>query len=175
MRRVARLLFTLCAAVSLLLCVGVCVLWVRSYWIEDSIRYVARGRDYVVVSSWGRAACAQLYEQAPDERLLADPFLWSTGTPEDMPAADWGIATVDWRGFSLVRDPSTSGGSLTFVSVPIWSVAVLTVIAPVLRWRSARRAALRHRKDVRDLCSSCGYDLRASPERCPECGKATRR
>ena len=31
MRRLARRLFTLCSAVSLLLCVAVCVLWVRSY------------------------------------------------------------------------------------------------------------------------------------------------
>src|SRR5688500_10563560 len=35
MRRVARHLFTLCSAVSLVLCVAVCVLWVRSYWVSD--------------------------------------------------------------------------------------------------------------------------------------------
>ena len=31
MRRLARHLFTLCSAVSLVLCVAVCALWVRSY------------------------------------------------------------------------------------------------------------------------------------------------
>ena len=36
MRRLARHLFTLCSAVSLLLCVAVCVLWVRSYYAADS-------------------------------------------------------------------------------------------------------------------------------------------
>src|SRR5688500_1421389 len=35
MRRLARRLFTLCLAVSLLLCVAVCALWVRSYARAD--------------------------------------------------------------------------------------------------------------------------------------------
>src|SRR4051794_3212026 len=42
MRRLARHLFTLCSAASLLLCVVVCVLWVRSYGEWDSLFYAAR-------------------------------------------------------------------------------------------------------------------------------------
>ena len=45
--------------------------------------------------------------------------------------------------------------------------AVLTAILPalwVVQWR-------RHRRRGRTgLCPVCGYDLRASPDRCPECG-----
>src|SRR5687768_14703719 len=44
MRRLARRLFTLCSALSLLLCVAVCVLWVRSYWVADKLDVYWGGR-----------------------------------------------------------------------------------------------------------------------------------
>ena len=50
---------------------------------------------------------------------------------------------------------------------PHWSVVLVTAILPAARMVSAVR---RRSRRGGNLCPSCGYDLRATPDRCPECG-----
>jgi hypothetical protein len=52
-------------------------------------------------------------------------------------------------------------------SVPLWLPTVLLATPPALWWRARHRR--RARRDA-SLCVACGYDLRATPDRCPECG-----
>ncbi len=53
--------------------------------------------------------------------------------------------------------------------LPLWIPTVLFAVLPTLALIRLRRRRKRRRLG---LCSRCGYDLRASTGRCPECGLA---
>jgi hypothetical protein len=60
------------------------------------------------------------------------------------------------------------------VTLPHWNLCILTAILPVicvLRLSLARTRRMRRARQ--NGCPACGYDLRASPDRCPECGTVT--
>jgi hypothetical protein len=65
--------------------------------------------------------------------------------------------------------PATPSGMAWRISwheliVPFWFVALVLVAVLAMLFR------LRRPRPAPGLCATCGYDLRASPQRCPECG-----
>src|SRR5688500_15254908 len=61
----------------------------------------------------------------------------------------------------------TALGRTTVVVLRAWFLLLLTALYPIA-WMRNLFIALRQPKA--GCCSSCGYDLRATPGRCPECG-----
>jgi hypothetical protein len=53
-----------------------------------------------------------------------------------------------------------------YVVIPCWFLLLLCVPFPCLHFRQHRR----DRKVFTGYCKKCGYNLRASKDRCPECG-----
>jgi hypothetical protein len=54
-----------------------------------------------------------------------------------------------------------------WITMPLWLVAACAALLPMAAWRSQR---LRRRRQDLNFCPECGYDCRATPGRCPECG-----
>ena len=85
------------------------------------------------------------------------------------------ISGAGWARHGILAASRTDRGRGGRVSVarslhvPYWVIVPLLAAGPALRlWGVTRRA----RRNRRSKCGSCGYDLRATPDRCPECGAA---
>jgi hypothetical protein len=77
--------------------------------------------------------------------------------------------------FYFGHEPNVLGDSAWkygVIGVPVWSIC-----GPLV-WMSQRwivHGMRRHWRGRHTLCLNCGYDLRETPERCPECGRESAR
>src|SRR3979490_2337445 len=84
-------------------------------------------------------------------------------------AAVGAVAFVMLVGLFIAQDylPNSEGVKTAVVLGVILIFAVLFVIALKIRRERKRTGKIYSKR----WCRSCGYDLRATPGRCPECGK----
>ena len=164
-----RWLFNIAASLSLALCLATATLWVRSHWVTDDVLYTRPNQWAIGLGTkQGQVTFCVIESRAPGGfRGGKDGFRYTNrtswvGSRSFLPGV---VKTIDVAGFE--RSELLGPARMRWWTTPLWSVALLTVVAPaVWSWRWHRRRVRGRGK----LCSSCGYDLRATPDRCPECG-----
>ena len=180
MRRIGRYILNALTVLSLVLCVATVGLWVRSYSALTEVYWQPRQEsgDRTVRISFGRGGVGvgALWTDYGRISLPGGRRLQvETDVPARYPAGEAARTSelVPVRaGFGLCLH-----GESRFIEPPIvlsyWSVIaplwlpMSLFAAPPVLWLLRRR---RNAKRKPGHCYRCGYDLRATPDRCPECG-----
>ena len=142
MRRLRRILLNAATVLSLLLFVVTVALWVRSYGRSDFIDLGGGAADLHTILNTGRESRVGVSQAGA---IALYRYAWrAPGTGQ----------------FHLLSPAP-------MLLIPYWVLGIITAALPAVRlamwWRRRRRWS-------EGCCRACGYDLRATPERCPECG-----
>jgi hypothetical protein len=168
-------LFTVASALSLLFCAAIVVLGVRSFWTADTFQWTRdNGSMFGVRLDSGGLSVADLQDMNPGN-LRENPSYTlahrasSAGSYYPESSADLTPQFhLRFVGFEYERgDVNAFDYECRFWIVPIWIFLLPGVILPA-RWVLNRRCKQTRAKS--NKCLHCGYDLRASIDRCSECG-----
>ena len=101
-----------------------------------------------------------------------DGLRWSVSFHPTYPSLGRAVRFgFDWQNAqrSYLTSKVAANAHIYDLIVPYWTLALFVAALPALVLK--RALARRRLEKNQTLCQNCGYDLRASPERCPECGK----
>ena len=171
---VERRLLRLGSVLSLTLGVAAVLLCCRSCVLTDEVHYTRANphsaSNSVVVLTSARGTFALAVIHRPGSSTLP-------ANPSGKPRAEWSHSAqkaetfVLWDAVAAMSMASQGGGSSSVRSwnlrFPQWPLIAVTALLPAIQQTAERR---RPRRLEQLRCIHCGYDLRATPEKCPECG-----
>ncbi len=177
-------------AALLITCVTISTLWVRNWSTTEAVTHTSfrqtGGATCLTMWVFGFSAAGEMgicREQdtsggMADTVAVSMAALFHDGWHHDRDSGKGWSSFDAGRAGDLFRagrlcisagDQTNAGGfsSGVGVVVPTWIAMFGTGFLPVLSVVCRIRRSIRR---VPGRCRRCGYDLRASPERCPECG-----
>ena len=153
-----RCLFNGIAAASLVLLVASSGLWVRSYYAAPP-----EGNGYAAHWNFGSGEIG----------VERGEFVWLNRDDSPGPAKWFQLFPSFYTPVFSVEEYDDGGNgwdaftyysSISFQFRVIAIPTLLIVAVRVFIWNKRKRSI------IAGHCSTCGYDLRATPDRCPECG-----
>jgi hypothetical protein len=183
-------------ALSLLFFITSLSLWTTSYWRSLQFGWfdhhsgdnpdgtASYDRFRRILSSGGGLIFQDHHDDFPGTTVIDDKhdYQWVLDSATEYPYYVPYISGSDpllnppvhklrWLGFQWVYPLPVETYQWTFsMTVPLAALAALTAILPAFALRSYCRKIIRRRRVRKILCAFCGYDLRATPDQCPECG-----
>lgn len=188
------------AALSCALGILSATMWIRSHYNSDRVSVVSAelegniriNQRWLLVSAGGGLNLHLTEFHRPSQGYLG-PMFWQ------IPAVGERSWAIDNSGGPPVRYPMLGHragkpwaaigfefltqelhyGTLTLpddswlwsLTVPYWFIQLIMTAPSVLLIRQWCRLNRRLCQVASDICSNCSYDLRASKDRCPECGR----
>jgi hypothetical protein len=192
-----RRLFNVLAGISLVLCVATAMLWMRSFTDRDFFMFqlnrshcnsegreiwhsrrnfsfeIMRGGSLFSVDTLQLSVNPMQAENLARQHI---PFFEWLGYHADEPyCTDYPTQHFSYHSMILVHADFLHDGQYIDerrhdIHVPLWFVAIVFGIAPIIH---LGKRYLPSRPKIHSLWPTCGYDLRATPDRCPECGTTT--
>lgn len=142
MKRFRRWLLSRLAAISLLLCAAMVILWALTLHHERGISINAGQGYYWLSSRHG----------------------WLSLEKFSIPSGPSGFNR------SSAATLMAKYGPRPPPLVPLWVIALFFAGTAASCWIIGFRGFRREQRLANGQCPNCGYDLRATPDRCPECG-----
>lgn len=159
---------------SMLLCAAIVIIWIRSYRVADNFQYFERWRERAVGIS---TQCGQLHIGSFDTTIYSNFRHWpddvgiryTTQQPRSLLENNW-VSETAWSRLGFWMGDSKHGPHIWVFSIPLWLPFIVTLPGAIGGARVGSRFATVRRRMRSGCCQRCGYDLRATPDHCPECG-----
>ncbi len=195
MKRLRRWRSILVATLSITGLVVTVAIWTRSYWRIDSFSWIIasippsqlRISELQIVSCRGGFSPTFTYRVAQDSTATMNQLDYLHWHPRGVAISTDNVSAIDqmseWKATYLFMPTTPSRLGFQFAhrqgryrntdwwnleaAIPYWFPGLLFAVPVLIRASGFWKKKHSH---PTGQCAACGYDLRATPDRCPECG-----